>query len=225
MTTLRPGMKIWNTRLGSASHGTIGAILISTQDPSRRFLITCAHVLGAGNASPGDQVLVEIEGQHVEVGVLRASGPHVPDYYREDDVAIAEITADGIGVSAEIIPGKPLSGISHFVVPNVNLFAKGGDDDGFENAIVHSGDQRRIVVIPSNRERFGNPGDSGAIAINKFGCAVGMIQSREKHENKSNLIPIRSVLRSAESLTKKGTGSLKLLTRPPYQNLGETNVA
>lgn len=97
---VRGGSVVFNRRHGTASSGAAACLLQEKGKPTRRFLLTCAHVLAPGGAAQvGDDIIaIDDQGQQQMIGNLAAwstAGQTTGAVIRAD-AALVELTAASV---------------------------------------------------------------------------------------------------------------------------------
>jgi len=206
--------------------GTLGCLVQSRSDPSVRYLLTAAHVIGLGGyARSGDSIEAMLGNDWVKVAEFeRAVRLHdAPGALQVCDAAIARIVRDDL-VSDEIeglgVPG----GIASGVWPGMRLQFRGAGSGQTIQARVESTGNPVPVIYEDyqdggtftlqldNQILYGlqpgaawatasQPGDSGALVMDNGGLAVGLHVGRTPPEyelSASVCTPLEVVLQALD---------------------------
>ena len=220
MTVVCSGQRVFNERFPFEA-GTVGFVFTLKSDKSKRFIVSCAHVLAPEGATVGDPIMIGSETGASEVAVLKGFGGRSKNRYDASDVAFAEIVSDKATANAKI-DDTPFSvtGRTALFVPGLSCYAKGHDDphirigkiQDFSNG--RSGGMiliRQDGVSDVGSMTLGNPGDSGSVVVNRFGRAIGIIQSRKKSTPEVRVIPIGTALRIIAQHSSLGLEDLEFV--------------
>lgn len=206
---VRPGIKVSPASHPSSS-GTVGAFLRVDSDPSGYYFLTCAHVVspaGAPLARRGERLLIgnsQVDAAEVVgCGNWEDGGP---------DVAVAKADASAAGANPLSDVLGPVTGITWFKGEGLRVYAKGADDPKPRTGKIIRENNGEIEVRSTPDGDFGNAGDSGAVVVNRFGRALGMIIARETKLRKRYVMPIQTVLAEAVRVSGFGGEEVRLLT-------------
>lgn len=237
MTTVRPGMAIGHYKNSGGRAGTIGAIVRRTDaSDDGRYILTCSHVLAPYDVGPsvGDAV---VNAANKKVGTLLA---HTLDrtgdnYVYGADAALAVIDRNNVDIKLDIKNVGPITGTGRFRGVSLKVYQKGFNDSKLRRATIT--DQltpgssipfnigpsekkfkeynlRDVVQVKADKGKFGDAGDSGAMVLNRFGHALGLLTFRITETKRRYFAPIELVLRELERAAGFSEKSLELVTEP-----------